>query len=122
LGLLLELLQPSALLSTVNMMENNVWQGPVGSRWVLAYAGMWNRDPSTVEGAYEPALILYAEPISPNAPNGYFRRIRVYPARGSETSVKITAVKGGVLRLTGVGPGSRGQTFRFNVATRAYLR
>ena len=104
------------------MMENNVWQGPVGNRWVLAYAGMWNTDPSTAEGAYEPALILYAEPINPNAPHGYFRRIGVYPARGSERSVKITAAKGSLLRLIGVGPGSRGQTFRFNVATHAYIR
>lgn len=104
------------------MMENNVWQGPVGNRWVLAYAGMWNKDPSTVKGAYEPALMLYAEPINPNAPDGYFRRIGVYPARGSETSIKITSAEGDVLNLIGVGPGSRGQTLRFNVGTLAYIR
>ena len=96
-----------------------------GEGWepmVLAYAGMWNENPSTVEGAYKPALILYAEPINPNTPNGYFRRLGVYRARGSERSVKITAAKGDVLRVVGVGPGARGQTFRFNVATRTYLR
>jgi hypothetical protein len=109
-------------LSTINMMVNNVWQGPVRNRWVLAYAGMWNEDPSTVEGGYEPALILYAEPINPNTPNGYFRRIGVYIARGSERSVEITAADGNVLSLIGVGPGSRGQSFRFNVATHVYSR
>ena len=100
-------------LSSVNMMVNNLWQGRVGNRWVLAYAGMWNRDPSTVRGAYEPAVMLFTR-------SG--KRIGVYLARGSETSVKVTAARGNILTLVGVGPGSRGQSFRFNVATHAYSR
>jgi hypothetical protein len=112
-------------LSSMTMGVNNVWQGRVGNRWVLAYAGMWNKTSTgdTSAGAYEPAVILYTEPIDPNAPDQYLRRIGVYPTRGSETSVKITAAKGSVLSLTGVGPGSKsGQTFRFNVAMHAHHR
>jgi hypothetical protein len=37
-------------LSTINMMVNNMWQGRVGNRWVLAYAGMWNTETTKVEG------------------------------------------------------------------------
>jgi hypothetical protein len=109
-------------LSSLNMGVNNLWQGRVGNRWVLAYAGMWNKTSNgdTSAGAYEPAVMLYTEPINPNAPNQYLRRIGVYPARGSETSLKITAAERNVLSLTGVGPGSTGQSFRFNVATHTY--
>jgi hypothetical protein len=110
-------------LSSINMMVNNVWQGPVGKRWVLAYAGTWNESPNTVAGDYEPAVMLYTEPINPNAPNHNCPcLIGVYPARGSEASVKIAAVEGNLLSLTGVGPGSQGKSFRFNVATHAYSR
>lgn len=101
-------------LSSVNMMVNNMWQGRVGNRRVLAYAGMWNTDLNSVRGGYEPAVMLFAYPSR--------NRIGVYPARGSETSVKFTAAKGNILTLVGVGPGSRGQSFRFNVATHAYSR
>jgi len=112
-------------LSSISMGVNNLWQGRVGNRWVLAYAGTWNTKPqgTTISTeAYEPAVMLYTEPINPNAPHQYLRRIGVYPARGSETSVKITAADRNVLSLAGVGPGSTGKSFRFNLATRAYSR
>ena len=100
-------------LSSVNMMVNDLWQGRVGSHWVLVYAGMWNTETTKVKGKYEPALMLFTKSM---------KRIGVYPARGSETSVKITAAKGNTLTLVGVGPSSRGQSFRFNVATHTYSR
>jgi hypothetical protein len=50
------------------------------------------------------------------------KRLGVYPARGSERSVKVTAAKGNILTLVGVGAGSRGRTLRFNVATHTYSR
>jgi hypothetical protein len=111
-------------LSAMNMMVNNLRQGRVGNRWVLAYAGMWNKTSSgdTSAEAYEPAVILYTEPINPNAPHQYLRRMGVYPAPGSETSVKVTSAKGNVLSLTRIGPGSKRQSLRFNVATHAYSR
>lgn len=104
----------SPLGSTI-MGVNDVWRGRVGNRWVLAYAGMWNKTSSgdTSAGAYEPAVMLFY---------GNLDRIGVYPARGSETSVKITAANGNVLSLVGVGPGARGQSFQFNVARRVYVR
>jgi hypothetical protein len=102
-------------LGSMVMGVNNVWRGQIGRRWVLAYAGMWNKTSSgnTSAGAYEPAVMLFW---------GNLHLIGVYPARGSETSVKITAANGNLLRLIGVGPGARGQTFQFNLATRAYSR
>jgi hypothetical protein len=86
----------------------------------LAYAGTWNKSPNTLAGDYEPAVILYTEPINPNAPKQYVRRIGVYPAPGS-ASVRISVVAdGNVLRLAGIGASSTEQSFRFNLATRAY--
>jgi hypothetical protein len=105
-------------LASVNMMVNNMWQGQVGGRWLLAYAGTWNKSPNTVAGDYEPAVILYTEPINPNAPKQYLRRIGVYPAPGSAS--RISAADGNVLRLAGIGASSTEQSFRFNLATRAY--
>src|ERR1700751_4214278 len=55
-------------LASVTMMVNNMGQGQVGGRWLLAYAGTWNKSQNTVAGDYEPAVILYTEPINPNAP------------------------------------------------------
>jgi hypothetical protein len=102
---------------------NNMWQGPVGGVWILAYAGSYNESggADTSAGApYEPAVALWSEPIDPNAANQDLQLIGVYPAPGPETSVEITSASGSVLSLTGAGPGADGQSYTFNVATRAY--
>jgi hypothetical protein len=102
---------------------NNVWQGPVGGVWVLAYAGAYNKSggaDTSSSAPLEPAMALWSEPVDPNAPSQSPQLIGVYPAPGPETSVEITGANGSVLSLTGVGPGADGQSFQFNIETRAY--
>jgi hypothetical protein len=116
-------LQPPRVSSIIVMHEspmpamsltvNDMWQGPVGDIWVLAYAGAYH---DVNAGTETPAVVLYSEPVDPNAPDQSLQFLGVYPAPRSEATVTITGANGDVLQLTGDG----GQSLAFDAATRTY--
>jgi hypothetical protein len=100
-------------LGAATLGVNDVWQGRVGRIWVVAYAGTYRKSGT---GAGSPAIVLYAEPINPNAVNQFFRPLGIFQAPGTERTVTIVRAYGDVLYLRR--QGSRWLTF--NVATRTY--
>lgn len=72
--------------SALDFLVNNFWQGRVGPRWSLAYAGT-SRD----NGLPAAAVRLYAEPVDPNV-GSHLTFVGVWVAPTQEHSLKIVSV------------------------------
>lgn len=82
-------------LASMEFMGTGGWQGPGDRRWIVAYAG------DLTHNFTEPptgAVVLYAEPVNPNAP-AYFKPIGIFPAPKGDTQLRVTGYHGAVLTL-----------------------
>lgn len=87
----------------------NFWQGPVGSEWVLAYAGATQESPDRPPQLG--AVRLYSESASMQ-----LSEIGVFPAAPGTAPLTITAANGDVLQLRS----DSGATLSFNLQTHLY--
>ena len=98
--------------SAAEFTVRNVWQGPVGTAWVLVYAGAaWDAAGGTVRGA----LRLYNEPVDAYG-DYHLVSIGTYAAPTGAGALTVTAATGDVLALRTDG----GSTLSFNLQTLQY--
>lgn len=90
----------------------NFWQGPVGSDWILVYAGApGNQGLPGPDTTGQGALRLYTE--AANYDSSY---LGIFSAPSGDGPLTITAVSGDVLQLRT----DSGQTLSFNLQTHQY--
>ncbi len=91
---------------------HNFWQGPVGSDWVLAYAGVkMNPDGTTGLGG----IVLYTETV--NNQGGFdLHPLGTFLAPKGTTALVITAQQGNLLLLRSV----TGQQWAFNLISHQF--
>jgi hypothetical protein len=98
--------------SATEFTVRNFWQGPVGTGWVLVYAGAT----TGIDGnAAQGALRLYSEPTDTYG-DYQLVPLGIYPAPTGDADLTITGVSGAVLSLST----ASGRTLSFNLLTDQY--
>ncbi|GHO87887.1 hypothetical protein [Dictyobacter formicarum] len=90
----------------------NMWQGPVGSDWVLAYAGA-KTNPDSTPGTG--GIVLYTETV--NAQGAFdLHPLKTFLAPNGTTTLTITATNGNLLLLRS----QNGTQLTFNLVTHQF--
>jgi hypothetical protein len=104
-------MQQGPFLSSVFTVRN-FWQGPVGSDWVLAYAGA---KPSADSTASQGGIVLYTETV--NQAGGFdMHPLGTFLAPAGSPALTITAVQGNLLTVRS----EAGRTLSFNLQTHQF--
>lgn len=98
--------------SALEFTVRNFWQGPIGSDWMLVYAGAKRGANGSAGGG---ALRLYNEPINANG-DYTLQEIGTFAAPAGTGALKIIAVKGDTMQLSTGG----GKTISFDLRTHRY--
>lgn len=97
--------------SALDFLADNFWQGPVGPRWLLAYAGT-SRD----NGRPKAAVRLYTEPVDPNV-GSHLTFVGLWTAPTQDSSLRIESVN--KARMILIAP-ITGQRLVFDLSSHRY--
>lgn len=97
--------------SALDFLADNFWQGPVGPRWLLAYAGT-SRD----NGRPKAAVGLYTEPVDPNV-GSHLTFVGLWAAPTQDSSLRIESVN--KARMILIAPRT-GQRLVFDLSSHRY--
>jgi hypothetical protein len=104
-------LQQGPFLSSVFTVRN-FWQGPVGSAWVLAYAGAQPKADGT---AGQGGIVLYSETV--NAVGGFdLHPLGTFLVPSASPALSITAVQGNLMIVRS----ENGPPLTFNLQTHQF--
>jgi hypothetical protein len=103
--------QQGPFLSSIFTVRNS-WQGPIGSNWVLAYAGAKPNADGTVD---QGGIALYTE--TANAAGGFdLHPLGTFLAPSDNPALTITAVQGNLITVRS----ENGHTLTFNLQTHQF--